>query len=53
VSSQGVAWRFFTSGDSREPELSGIKGALVGSLLTIAITLGDQPADWHCRRSLS
>ncbi len=37
--SQGVAWRFFTSGDSREPELSGIKGALVGSLLTIAITL--------------
>ena len=37
--SNGIAWRFFTSGDSREPELSGIKGALVGSLLTIIITL--------------
>jgi phosphate transport system permease protein len=37
--SRGIAWRFFTSGDSREPELSGIKGALVGSLLTIVITL--------------
>ena len=37
--SKGIAWRFFTSGDSREPELSGIKGALVGSLLTIVITL--------------
>jgi phosphate transport system permease protein len=36
---KGVAWRFFTSGDSREPELSGIKGALIGSLLTIIITL--------------
>jgi phosphate transport system permease protein len=39
VISKGIAWRFFTSGDSREPELSGIRGALVGSLLTIAITL--------------
>ncbi len=37
--SKGIAWRFFTSGDSREPELSGIKGALVGSLMTIVITL--------------
>ncbi len=37
--SNGIAWRLFTSGDSREPELAGIRGALVGSLLTIAITL--------------
>lgn len=32
-------WRFFTAGDSREPELAGIRGALVGSLLTLAVTL--------------
>jgi len=30
---------FFTSGDSREPELAGIYGAVKGSLLTLAITL--------------
>ena len=30
---------FFTSGDSAEPEQAGILGALVGSLLTLAITL--------------
>ncbi len=30
---------FFTSGDSREPELAGIWGALVGSMLTMLITL--------------
>ena len=36
---RGFATRFFTSGDSRAPELAGIRGALVGSLLTIAITL--------------
>ena len=30
---------FFTAGDSREPELAGIRGALVGSLLTLFITL--------------
>lgn len=30
---------FFTSGDSREPELAGILGALVGSALTMAVTL--------------
>ena len=30
---------FFTAGDSREPELAGIWGALVGSLLTLMITL--------------
>jgi phosphate transport system permease protein len=31
--------RFLTSGDSREPELAGILGALVGSCLTLAVTL--------------
>jgi phosphate transport system permease protein len=35
----GFAWNLFTQGDSREPELSGIRGALIGSLLTIAATL--------------
>jgi phosphate transport system permease protein len=32
-------WRFLSSGDSREPELAGIWGALVGSFLTLSITL--------------
>ncbi len=30
---------FFTAGDSREPELSGIKGAVYGSFFTLLITL--------------
>ncbi len=30
---------FFSNADSREPELAGIKGALVGSLLTLMVTL--------------
>ena len=30
---------FLTSGDSRQPELAGVGGAIVGSLLTLAITL--------------
>lgn len=30
---------FFTAGDSREPELAGIRGALVGSMLTLVVTL--------------
>lgn len=30
---------FFMSGDSREPELSGILGALTGSFITLVITL--------------
>ncbi|MDD9798598.1 MAG: phosphate ABC transporter permease PstA [Alphaproteobacteria bacterium] len=29
----------FLAGDSREPELAGIKGALIGSLLTMFVTL--------------
>ena len=31
--------RFFTTGDSREPEIAGIRGAMVGSALTILVTL--------------
>lgn len=30
---------FFTAGDSREPELAGIRGATAGSLFTLAVTL--------------
>src|SRR5690606_38040282 len=30
---------FFTNGDSRDPEQAGVLGALVGSLLTLAVTL--------------
>jgi len=32
-------WLFFTSGDSREPELAGIRGALTGTALTLLVTL--------------
>jgi phosphate transport system permease protein len=35
---KGFAWRFLTSGDSREPELAGIKGAVVGSALMLLVT---------------
>jgi phosphate transport system permease protein len=34
-----VNWRFFTAGDSREPELAGIRGALIGTALTLLVTL--------------
>ncbi|USG62955.1 phosphate ABC transporter permease PstA [Sneathiella marina] len=30
--------RFFTGGDSREPEMAGIAGAMVGSLYTLLVT---------------
>ena len=30
---------FFTTGDSREPELAGIRGAVVGSFFTLIVTL--------------
>jgi phosphate transport system permease protein len=36
---KGIAWRFFTEGDSREAELAGLRGALAGSLLTVAVAL--------------
>ncbi|MFM9846878.1 MAG: phosphate ABC transporter permease PstA [Hyphomicrobiaceae bacterium] len=32
-------WLFLTSGDSREPELAGIRGAVVGTALTLLVTL--------------
>jgi phosphate transport system permease protein len=32
-------WLFLTAGDSREPELAGIRGALVGTALTLLVTL--------------
>ena len=32
-------WPFFANGDSREPELAGILGALVGSAFTMLVTL--------------
>ena len=31
--------RFFTNGDSRDPEMAGILGAIVGSALTLVVTL--------------
>ncbi len=36
---EGFNWRFFASGDSREPELAGIRGALFGTFLTLLVTL--------------
>ena len=36
---QRFNWTFFQAGDSREPELAGIRGALMGSLLTLFVTL--------------
>ncbi|PZF76703.1 phosphate ABC transporter permease PtsA [Aestuariivirga litoralis] len=33
------AWRLFEAGDSREPELAGIRGALIGSLLTVLVAI--------------
>jgi phosphate transport system permease protein len=33
-------WSFFTTGDSREPELAGVLGGIVGSALTLLVTLG-------------
>jgi len=36
---KGFNWTFFTSGDSREPELAGIWGATAGSFLTLLVTL--------------
>jgi phosphate transport system permease protein len=43
VASGAVTTKFntilFTNSDSREPELAGIKGAIVGSILTLLVTL--------------
>lgn len=37
--SSGFTTSFFTNGDSREPENAGIRGALIGSIFTIFVTL--------------
>ncbi len=37
---RGFDWSFLTAGDSREAELAGVGGAIVGSLLTLLVTLG-------------
>lgn len=34
----GFNWRFFTSSDSREAELAGVKGAIAGSFWTLLVT---------------
>jgi phosphate transport system permease protein len=36
---KAFAWRLLSAGDSREPELAGIRGALIGSLLTVGFAL--------------
>ena len=36
---RAFAWALFNNGDSREAEMAGLKGAFVGSLLTIFVTL--------------
>lgn len=36
---QHFNWNFFTHGDSRNPELAGIGGAMVGSFYTLLVTL--------------
>ncbi len=36
---QRFNWTFFNRGDSREPELAGIRGALFGTMLTLFVTL--------------
>jgi phosphate transport system permease protein len=35
----GFNWSFFTAGDSREPELAGVAGAVTGTFLTMLVTL--------------
>ena len=40
MTSTAFNWSFFTSGDSREPELAGVLGGIVGSALTLLVTLG-------------
>lgn len=36
---EGPNWTLFTNADSREPELAGVKGALVGTVLTMLVTM--------------
>jgi phosphate transport system permease protein len=35
-----LSLRLFANSDSREPELAGLRGAIIGSLLTVAVALG-------------
>jgi len=35
----GFNWGFFTNGDSKMPEIAGIKSAIVGSLYTLLVTM--------------
>jgi phosphate transport system permease protein len=35
-----LSLRLFTNSDSREPELAGLRGAIFGSLFTVAVALG-------------
>jgi phosphate transport system permease protein len=37
--SRHLSWQFFLGGDSREPELAGLRGSVVGSILTMLVTL--------------
>ena len=37
--SQSWSWRFWSNGDSREPELAGLAGAISGSLFTVGIAI--------------
>ena len=46
-------WIFFTRGASREPEMAGILGAVVGSFLTLLVTLGTVVPDRRRRGGLS
>ena len=34
-----ISWKLFQNSDSREPELAGLKGGIVGTLLTMFVTL--------------
>ncbi|QQP89696.1 phosphate ABC transporter permease PstA [Skermanella sp. TT6] len=36
----GFNWRLFLNGDSRDPELAGLKAGIIGSFLTLLVTLG-------------
>ncbi|TGY88110.1 phosphate ABC transporter permease PstA [Marinicauda algicola] len=35
----GPNWLLFTNADSREPELAGVRGAIIGSVLTMIVTM--------------
>lgn len=35
----GINWLLFTNADSREPELAGVRGAIIGSVLTMIVTM--------------